>query len=285
VYLAELTQLYRRLDEVARQVGTVSLYGAGGTSAAYGPHATEIRRLTAELLGLRTDDVPWHVARGRLAEWGQVCVSVVAAVARLAREVIDLSRTEIGEVTERNGHHRGASSTMPQKRNPITSETLVGNTVVAGAFAAALARIMEAGHERAAGEWQAEWFVLPHLAALAGSSLRGALDLVSGLNVDAEAMRHNLSLDHGLIMAEAYMIGLAPVLGRERAHDVVYAAAGRARTEGESLRVALEACVPDEGRARLGELRPENYVGDPAFVVVQARSAWLSVREGQSSEH
>jgi 3-carboxy-cis,cis-muconate cycloisomerase len=198
--------------------------------------------------------------------------------------VIDLSRTEISEVSEQAGHHRGASSTMPQKRNPITSETIVGNSIVAGALGAALARIMEAGHERAAGEWHAEWFVLPHLAGLASSSLRGAADLVAGLTVDQGAMRRNLTLDHGLIMAEAYMIGLAPALGRERAHDVVYEAAGRARLEDKPLPEALAETVPDEGKAALGEISPQDYVGDPASVVASARQDWETARRGDNDE-
>lgn len=285
VYLGEFSAMHRRLRRAASEVGTVSLYGAGGTSAAYGCRAGEIRKLTAELLGLRDDEVPWHVARGRIAEWGQCCVSLTAALARLAREVIDLSRTEVGELSERDGHHRGASSTMPQKRNPITSEILVGNSVVAGSLASSLSRIMEAGHERAAGEWQAEWFVLPHLAELTGSSLRAAVDLVDGLRVDEEAMRRNLSLDHGLIMAEACMIGLAPVLGRERAHDLVYAAASRAREQNRSLRDVLGEQAPPGAREHLDELVPENYVGDPDGAIDRARCAWQDEREGASGDN
>src|SRR5690606_38705923 len=121
----------------------------------------------------------------------QAWVLTIASAARLAREVIDLSRNEISEVAERDGHHRGASSTMPQKRNPITSETMVGNSIIAGALSAAVARIMEPGHERAAGEWHAEWFLFPHLASLAASSLTGAVDLVSSLQVDVQQMRSN----------------------------------------------------------------------------------------------
>src|ERR1700752_3985573 len=82
---------------------------------------------------------------------------MAATCARFAREVVDLSRTEIAEGAEAAGHLRGAPSTLPQKANPIEAEAVIGMSITAGALASALFRAMEAGHERAAGEWQAEW--------------------------------------------------------------------------------------------------------------------------------
>jgi hypothetical protein len=162
----------------------------------------------------------------------RLCATIAAACARLARNVIDLSRTEIGEVFEPYNAHRGASSTMPQKVNPISSEVIIGFAGTAGALASSLARAQEAGHERAAGEWQIEWQVIPQLAALAGSALAEALVIVDGMRVDADRMRANLELDGGLVMAEAQMIQLADAMGREDAHDLVYEAATRARLSG-----------------------------------------------------
>jgi len=279
VYLSEFARHHARARAARAEVATLSLYGAGGTSAAYGPHAARLRRLVAHELALRVDDVPWHVSRGRLAEWAQTWVLTIGSAARLAREIIDLSRNEISEVAERDGHHRGASSTMPQKRNPITSEALVGNSIVAGALSAAIARIMEPGHERAAGEWQAEWFLLPHIATLAASSLKGAIDIVCGMRVDTANMRANLGLDEGLIMAEAYMIGLAAPLGRERAHDVVYEAVGIARTERIPLFSALERTVPPAQLGALRALEPAAYVGEAERIVDAAVETWRAARE------
>src|SRR5690606_31799111 len=113
VYLGEFTRQRQRFIDVRPRVARLSLFGAGGTSAGYGDRVTELRRLVAEDLGLYSSDVPWHVARDALAEYGFVCAATAESCARFAREVIDLSRTEIGEVREADGYLRGASSTMP----------------------------------------------------------------------------------------------------------------------------------------------------------------------------
>lgn len=273
-YLGELTRDRERLVRAREAIGTVSLFGAGGTSAAYGDHAVKVRTRVAELLSLRATDIPWHVSRDRLAEFGAACALLAATCARFAREVVDLSRTEIAEVSEAAGHLRGASSTMPQKANPIESEAVIGMAVTAGALSSALYRIMEAGHERAAGEWQAEWQVLPQLAALAAGALGTAHAVAGGLQVFPEAMRRNLGADSGLVMAEAYMIGLAPRLGRENAHDLVYEAARRCRATGESLRAVLSDMVPGEAGDAVAELRPEDYVGRPDVAIDAALARW-----------
>jgi 3-carboxy-cis,cis-muconate cycloisomerase len=179
--LAQFTRQRERLAQAAPRIALVSLFGAGGTAAALGPRSAEVRATVADLLGLHHTDVPWHVDRGGVAEFGWLCATVTATCAKLARNVVDLSRTEIGEVFEPFESHRGASSTMPQKVNPISSEIVIGLAGTAGALTSSLARLQEAGHERAAGEWQIEWQVVPQLAVLAGTALSETLIIVKGL--------------------------------------------------------------------------------------------------------
>ncbi|HWG02118.1 MAG TPA: lyase family protein [Trebonia sp.] len=277
VYVAELARHRARLAAARGRVTVVSLFGAGGTSAAYGEQAAELRARVAELLGLSGTDVPWHVARDGIAEFGLVCAIMAATCARFAREVVDLARTEIAEVAEAAGHLRGASSTMPQKANPIEAEAVIGMSITAGALASALFRAMEAGHERAAGEWQAEWQAIPQLVSLAAGSLATARSIAEGLQVFPAAMRRNLSADGGLVMAEAYMMRLAPHLGRERAHDVVYGAARKTRENGEALGDVLAGLLADETAASIrGELAPEDYIGHPEKAVSAAAALWRS---------
>jgi 3-carboxy-cis,cis-muconate cycloisomerase len=277
--LAEVTRGRARLADAAATVGVVSLFGAGGTSAAAGPASHEVRARVAAKLGLRGTEVSWHPARDSIAAFGQVAAGLAASCARLARNVIDLSRTEIGEIREEAGAHRGASSTMPQKANPILAEGIIGLAATAGPLSAALFRAMEVPQERAAGEWQIEWFVLPNLVSLVAGALKATDELLAGLRVDAAAMRRNLDHDGGLIMAEAYMIALAPDLGRESAHDLVYAAVGEVRNSGASLAEAVAARLAEDGTASplpAGGIAPQDYVGEAEAMCTAAIASWKS---------
>lgn len=284
VFLEELRQELDGIRSAGRQVAVVSLFGAGGTNAAMGARSARVRMVLASRLGLADTAVPWHVARGRIAVVGFRVASLGAVCTRLAREIIDLSRTEIAEVREQGGHLRGASSTMPQKANPISSEAVIGLSVVAGAGAGALLRAMEAGHERSAGEWQVEWMVLPQITTAIATAVAVAAEAVENLQVNPEAMRRNLDAEGGLIMSEAVMMTLAGSIGRERAHDLVYEAAARGRARGEGLDASLRALLSDDLRAQIGSLEPGRYTGEAAAVCAAASAAWRRSREHDDSE-
>jgi 3-carboxy-cis,cis-muconate cycloisomerase len=276
-----LRQCHRlRADLVAVRAACclVSLHGAAGTSAGLGPRADDVRAGMADLLGLVDPDGPWHVTRDGLAAFGAACARAASMCARLAREVIDLSRTEIREMSESEGHHRGASSTMPQKANPIDSEVIVGMAVSGAAVAGSLYRAMEAGHERSAGEWQIEWHALPQVAVLSAGCLLVAERVVREAVVYPERMAANLALEQGRTLAEAYMFQLAPELGREGAHDLVYLAATTSKARGIELREALEEVA--SGLEGTAEIDPADYTGQAPLEARRAVEDW---RRGSST--
>ncbi len=275
VFLDEMGRHRARLLATRDDVRRISLFGAGGTSAAYGPHAALIRAKAAQKLGLVDAIIPWHVARDCIVHLSSVAVAASTTAARLAREVIDLSRTEIGEVGESVGHHRGASSTMPQKANPVTSESIIGFAVAARSMVTGLSRAAEAGHERSAGEWQVEWTLLPALLVNVSSALRLAHELVRDLAVHPQRMVRNLDADGGLIMAESAMIALAPHLGREEAHDAVYELALEARNAGEPFKDVLGRWLTTQPQLPpIGLTEPRHAIGFAADVATTAAAAW-----------
>lgn len=278
VWLAELTRHLQRLRSARARAAVVQLFGAGGTGAAVGPEIRELRRRLAARLSLGAVDVPWHTARDTLAEVGFVLAAVAGTCGKIAREVIELSRPEIGELREAGGHHRGASSTMPQKANPIDSETVVGLSVIAAQQVPALLAAMQAGHERSAGEWQVEWDTIPTIAAATAGALSHAVDLVRDLQVFPERMSANLDLEGGLIMAETVMMALAPVVGRGRAHDLVYEACATARNESlvlaESIRRGLDPELVSALPPLETLLEPSQYLGETDAIVTTALEGW-----------
>ena len=281
VYLHQFTDARERMERAGRAVARVSIFGAGGTNAAMGRRGAAVRRRLADALGLEHTDVPWHVGRDRLVDLAHACGIAAAVSVRFAREVVALSRSEIGEVAERAGHHRGASSTMPQKVNPITAESVIGLGIAAEVESAGLLRTIEAQHERSAGEWQAEWVLLPQVVEHTASALALIRELVETLTVDIDAMSRNLDVDGGLLMSEAAMMQLAPALGRERAHDTVYAAAQRTRETGSSFAAALTA-VLERTDGVTATVRPDEYLGEASAICRAAVDRWADCRKDKA---
>jgi 3-carboxy-cis,cis-muconate cycloisomerase len=135
----------------------------------------------------------------------------------------------------------------------------------ASAAATQARRRMAQDHERATGPWQAEALVLPQAFVLTHGALLHTKAIAEGMVVDAERMRTNLNITHGLIVSEAVMMGLAPVLGRGEAHHVVKHACDIALTQKIPLADALErdpAVASRLDRAAIEKLiDPANYLG------------------------
>jgi 3-carboxy-cis,cis-muconate cycloisomerase len=281
VWLSELAAHVERLRSARARLAVVQLFGAAGTAAALGPASREVRHAVARRLGLRPVDVPWHTARDGVAETGFALAAVAGLCGRLAREVVELSRPEIGELREEGGHQRGASSTMPQKANPIGSEAVIGMSILAAQHVGALLAALQGTHERSAGEWQVEWDAVPAVFAAAAGAVAGAARIVAGLRVFPERMRANLELDGGTIMAEAAMMAVAEVLGRADAHAAVYEAASVARSEGVSLAEALRKTLAHDVLAALPPLdevlSPDAYLGETDAIVRAACRSWSRV--------
>jgi 3-carboxy-cis,cis-muconate cycloisomerase len=125
--------------------------------------------------------------------------------------------------------------------------------------------------ERATGPWHVEWAVVAEAFLLLASSLFQAERAMAGLRVDAERMRANLGLTGGLLAAEAVMMALAPEIGRQHAHELVYAACGRVRDTGTELAAELRrdpAVTAILGDDRIDALcDPAGYLGSARAMV------------------
>lgn len=185
-----------------------------------------------------------------------------------------MASTEFAEVYEPFVKGRGASSTMPQKRNPISSELMLAAAKAVRQHAGLMVDAMVQDFERATGPWHAEWIAIPESFILTAGALHQAQFALGGLIVDAERMRYNLGISKGLIVAEAVMMGLAPVMGRQQAHDVVYDACRVVNEQGGSLAdalTAIPAVTAHCDRAAIEHLTdPANYLGQAPEMVDRA---------------
>jgi 3-carboxy-cis,cis-muconate cycloisomerase len=211
-----------RLAQLRPRVLVGEFAGAAGTLASLERGAMETQAGLCDELGLGQPVIAWHTIRDNIAEVGAFLGLVGGTLGKLSMDVKLMMQTEVGEVYEPFAHGRGSSSTMPQKRNPISSCYIHAAISVVRQHAAALMDAMVADHERSTGPWEIEWIVLPESFCLMAGALKQARFILEGLEVDVQAMRRNIDLTHGLVMSEAVMMGLGPHIGREVAHDLVY---------------------------------------------------------------
>jgi 3-carboxy-cis,cis-muconate cycloisomerase len=265
IWLAMFDRHAERLVQLKPRVLVGQFGGAAGTLASLGDKGFDVQQALCEQLGLGVPVSTWHVARDGLAEVVNFFGLVTGSLGKIALDIMIMASTEFAELYEPFVKGRGASSTMPQKRNPISSELMLAACKAVRQHAGLMMDAMVQDFERAAGPWHAEWIAIPESFVLTAGSLHQAKFALGGLIVDETKMAENLDISRGLIVAEAVMMGLAPEIGRQQAHDVVYDACRLANEKGMSLADALSANpqVSERiDRATIDRLTsPGNYLG------------------------
>lgn len=285
VWLSSIDRHIERIEQARPRVLVGEFSGAAGTLASIGEGGLEMQQLFCEELGLNQPLITWHVARDGIAEAVSVLGLITGTLGKIATDVMMMSATEFGEVSEPFVPGRGASSTMPQKRNPISSELMLAAAKAVRQHVATMLDGMIHDFERATGPWHLEWISLPESFLLTASSLANAKFMLAGLVVHEQRMRENLDLTHGLIVAEAVMMAIAPKLGRQHAHDVVYDACRKA-IEGNGHLADILAGMPEiiEALGSVDAIRrhcdPANYLGLSGQMVDRVLGARMRPKGG-----
>lgn len=179
--LAGMERHHQRLQELKPRVLVGEFGGACGTLASLGGDGLKVRDALLQRLGLGRPPIAWHTVRDSIAEIGAFLGMLGGALGKIAMDVKLLMQTEVAEVYEPFHYGRGSSSTMPQKRNPISSCYIHASVSVVRQYAAALMDAMVADHERSTGPWEIEWIVLPNICCLIVGALRQTRLLLEGL--------------------------------------------------------------------------------------------------------
>lgn len=221
-WLAPLLRHQLRLAEMKPRLLAVQFGGAAGTLAALGKSGTAVQEALAAELNLNVLPMPWHTQRDNLVEFASWLSLVSGSLAKMAQDIILLAQSEVGEVRESADLSRGGSSTMPQKRNPITSELIIAAARTNASLLSAMHQAMIQEHERATHGWQMEWLTLPQMVGLTAVCLKKSRYITENLVVDVERMRQNVEASNGLMLAEAVTFALAPAyMGRAEAKRLV----------------------------------------------------------------
>jgi adenylosuccinate lyase len=271
VWLAEIRRHIDRVQEVRPRVSIGQLGGAVGTMAALGPQAMEVGKRTMAALGLEHRALAWHNSRDHVGEVGCLFSLIVSTLAKIANEIFQLQKTEIGELQEPSSSKAMASSTMPHKQNPAICERVVVLACHVRHLSAAVMESMAHEHERDARHLWAEWLAVPQVCIYTGTALHYLLKVMKDLVVRPDRMMKNLSIQKAMVASEWLLFRLSESLGKMRTLEKLHDLSVKAQETGGTLRQAVEAdpeigpLLTSEDLALLDE--PERYIGHAARIV------------------
>jgi len=199
IWLAELKRHRARFDALKPRLLVGQLAGAGGTLASLGAQGAGIRAEMMRRLGLAVPSIAWHSARDSFGEFACCLALLGATMEKMAHEVELLQKNEVAELSESYETGKGASSTMPQKRNPSNCEAVIALGRLLREQVPSLLGAMTQEHER---DWWAvhiEWKEIPEMCCLCAAALVLSLRWAAG----GRGSHATESRDH----ARAHLVG------------------------------------------------------------------------------
>jgi len=267
-YAMEIERHLERMFECKSRLLVGKLSGAVGTGAALGKNALKLQEEMLKELKLGVEDVSTQiVCRDRYNELLCILGNIATSMEKFGTEIRNLQRDEIGEVAEAfEAKKQVGSSTMPHKRNPITSEQICGLARVARSFITPAFENAIQWHERDLCNSSSERFILAHSLILTDWIIYKTDDVFKNLMVFPERMLKNMEISKGLPMAESLMtILISKGMGRGDAHELMRKTALKAVEQNKSLK---ESFLERNEKSKIltieeidGALNPEKYLG------------------------
>lgn len=232
-WAAEVRRNIERMKDLKKRLFIIMIHGGTGTMAGLGGQAYETARRLAKELDLDLPPTGWGSARDTFAEYQSVIGVICGTTARICNEIYQLSRSEIGELTERFGKEYVGSSTMAHKRNAERCSMNAGICRIVMNNASLGLQAMMSEHERDTRSWRLDWHTLAESSVLTARALTTMNEILSDLDISEEKILENLDRLKGLLFSEAVMFFLGPKMGKLTAHEAIHIAANRVQTIGD----------------------------------------------------
>lgn len=291
VWISELLMSFERMQEVEKRVFTAMMGGAVGAFNSTGEVGIAVQKRVAEILELEPMMIPSRNISSPKIEYINTLQLLANNLHKIAEEVFQTSIEEFGEVAEGFTNGTVGSSTMPHKINPKLSKGIIANSQMLYSLSTVAycssARPFEAD---STSNMLFDGVMNQALELMTEILMRGE-ELSRTLTVNEERMKRNAELNQGLDNSEYIMMQIAPHVGKDQAHELIYELAIEAELTGTSYRELLlsneliRSLFSDKAIEEL--LRPENYIGLSTQLtyqmVKQARSA-VQQHKAQSKE-
>ena len=203
VWAAEMARHIERIKEGEKRFLVCKTLGVVGTGSLMGDKALDVQRIVAHNLGLYSADAATQIVpRERFAEVQFYIALIGSTLEKIALEIRNLQRTEIGEVAEPFRKGQMGSSAVPVKRNPIKSERVSSLARMLRSFVGVSMENIASWHERDLSNSANERFIVPMAPILLDEMLNAMTVVIRELKVNKQRITHNIEMTKGQIYAE-----------------------------------------------------------------------------------
>ena len=275
----EMAEHHRRLTQALPRIIICKTLGVVGTGSLMGRAAISVQDEVAKELGMYPAPVATQlVPRERYAEYVFDLALVGSTLEKMAVEIRNLQRTEIGEVAEFFAVGQIGSSAVPVKRNPIKSERITSlSRLLRSQLLVALENV-PLWHERDLSNSANERFLLPMVSIILDDMLQTAIGILSKLSVNEKRIRENLTMTKGQIYAEFVMdVLIKKGLARFEAFREVQRVAFRAAQRESHLRDAISMDKTLSATLKLSDIQqifdPNSHLGASQDIIRRVADA------------
>ncbi|MDW0155764.1 MAG: adenylosuccinate lyase [Nitrososphaeraceae archaeon] len=234
IWANELSYHIERIEEGKKRFLLCKTLGVVGTGSLMGSKALDVQDKVSKTLGLYSIEAATQVIpRERLAEVQFIISLIGSSLDKMATEIRNLQRTEIGEVEEPFKKGQLGSSAVPVKRNPIKSERISSLARILRSFSNIAQENISLWHERDLSNSANERFTIPMGIILLDEMINNMIRVIEGLTVSSQRILDNINKTKGRIFAEFILEALVKKgIPRMKAYESIQ-------------RVAFETLVDD----------------------------------------
>jgi len=272
-WAAEMSKHVERIEELKKRILICKTMGVVGTGSLMGAKSIEVQRRVAKRLGLFPAEVTTQVIpRERYAEYVFELALIGVTLEKIAIEIRNLQRTEIGEVAEQFKKGQMGSSAVPVKRNPIKSERVSSLSKLLRSQVGVSFENIPLWHERDLSNSANERFTLPIAAILVDEMLETMTRIVSNLEVNEKKIVENLSITKGQIFAEFVLEALIKKgVPRIVAYRDVQRVAFKAKEKGIQYKTAIKKDKAFSSKLTAKEIdsifSPQKHLGASSIII------------------
>ena len=214
------------------------------------------------------------MAREKYAEY-VFCIALIGAtLEKIAVEIRNLQRTEIGEVAEPFKKGQMGSSAVPVKRNPTKSERVTSLSKILRSQINISFENIPLWHERDLSNSANERFTIPTSSILLDEMLEAITKIISDLYVNKERIRKNLEITKGQIFAEFVLDALIKKgVPRLSAYRDIQRVAFAASDRGLEFLDAVKKDAAIASHLNIKEIEkifvPENRLGASSMIITR----------------